>query len=73
MSITEKSSMRKIKTDEEKAATKIETLLSDLRLDIDEIGFYVAEFSPTIIYNRLLLLTEAAEFAKEEKNDIREY
>jgi hypothetical protein len=65
--------MRKIKTDEEKAATKIETLLSDLRLDIDEIGFYVAEFSPTIIYNRLLLLTEAAEFAKEEKNDIREY
>ncbi len=65
--------MRKIKTDEEKAATKIENLLSDLRLDIDEIGFYVAEFSPTIIYNRLLLLTEAAEFAKEEKNDIREY
>jgi hypothetical protein len=65
--------MRKIKTDEEKTATKIENLLSDLRLNIDDIGFYLAEFSPTIIYNRLLLLTEAAEFAKEERNDIREY
>lgn len=63
--------MRKIKTDEEKVATKIENLLSDLRLNIDDIGYYVAEFSPMVVYNRLLLLTEAAEFAKEEKNDIR--
>jgi len=58
--------MRKHKlTPEEKVAKQIENITSDLRLDLDLIGKYLANASPTITYNRLLLIAESAEFEKE--------
>jgi hypothetical protein len=58
--------MRKHKlTPEEKVAKNIENITSDLRLDLDLIGRYLANASPTITYNRLLLIAESAEFEKE--------
>jgi hypothetical protein len=56
---------RRIKTEEEKAAQKIATIVSDVRLDLDEIGVYLGRFAPTISYNRLMLIAESAEFEKE--------
>jgi hypothetical protein len=52
-------------TDEEKAAKKLATIVSDVRLDLDEIGVYLGRYAPTISYNRLMLIAESAEFEKE--------
>ena len=60
-----KETMRRIKTDEEKAAIKLATIVSDVRLDLDEVGVYLGRYAPTISYNRLLLIAESAEFEKE--------
>jgi len=58
--------MRKhIITKEEKVAKQIENIVSDLRLDLDLVGMYLANISPTISYNRLMMIAEAAEFEKE--------
>jgi hypothetical protein len=58
--------MRKhIITEEEKAAKKIANAVSDVRLDLDSIGIYLARYSPTVSYNRLMLIAESAEFEKE--------
>jgi hypothetical protein len=56
---------RKVKTEEEKAAHKIATIVSDVRLDLDEVGVYLGRFAPTVSYNRLMLIAESAEFEKE--------
>jgi hypothetical protein len=60
-----KETMRRIKTEEEKAAQKLATVVSDVRLDLDEVGIYLARYFPTISYNRLILVAESAEFEKE--------
>jgi hypothetical protein len=58
--------MRKhITTKEEKIAKQIENVISDLRIDLDLVGIYLARQSPTVSYNRLMLIAEAAEFEKE--------
>ena len=61
--------MRKhILTEEEKAAKKLSTIVSDVRLDLDEVGVYLGRYAPTVSYNRLLLIAESAEFEKENIN-----
>jgi hypothetical protein len=61
--------MRKLKSREEKVAEKIAQLLDSLTLDLDQVGKYIARFLPTTIYNRLLIIAEAAEYEKEEQNE----
>jgi hypothetical protein len=57
--------MRKhIITEEEKIAKKLSAMVSDVRLDLDSVGIYLARISPSITYNRLMLIAEAAEFEK---------
>jgi hypothetical protein len=56
---------RRRQTPEEKVAKQIENITSDLRLDLDLVGRYLANSSPTVSYNRLLLIAESAEFEKE--------
>jgi hypothetical protein len=52
-------------TPEEKVAKQIENITSDLRIDLDLVGRYLANISPTISYNRLMIIAESAEFEKE--------
>lgn len=52
-------------TEEERVAKKFGDLLSDLRLDLDKVGMYFAQIVPTVTYNRLIIMTEAAEAEKE--------
>lgn len=59
--------MKKL-TEEEKAAKKLADLLSDLRLDLDLIGYYFANNFGSVLYNRLLHLFESAEQEKEDTN-----
>ena len=53
------------KSKEEKLATKIIVLLSDLSLDLEAVGLYLARTAPHIIYRRGLEVLEAMEYNKE--------
>lgn len=50
---------------EEIVANKIADLISDLRLDLDEVGSYLARHRPNLNYNRLQEIADAAYYAKE--------
>ena len=58
-------SIRLAVSKEEKVAGRIITLLSDLTLDLEAIGFYLARTSPHIIYSRANEVLEAMQYNKE--------
>lgn len=58
---------RKLLTEEERVAIKLAAVVSDLRLDIELIGQYLAEITPNVSYNRLQVIAESAKYHKEEK------
>ncbi len=60
--------MRRIQTDEEKAAKKLATIVSDVRLDLDEVGSHLANL-PNVAYRRLSEVVDSAEDEKEGKYD----
>lgn len=60
--------MKKIITDEEKLAMKLSALVSDLRLDLELAGEYFARATPTVGYNRLMVIAESATYEKEKQN-----
>lgn len=55
-------------TEEEKVANAIAKATSDLRLDLDMIGKYLAWNAPNVTLNRLVNIVEAVEEEKENKN-----
>lgn len=62
--------MRKLQvTNEQKVAKKITQLVSDVTLDLDEVGKTIANASPTITYNRVILIAEAAVEEKQNGNN----
>ncbi len=56
---------RKIITNEEKVAKQLTNILADLRIDLDLVGYYLVQLSPNVIYNRLIVIADSAEEAKE--------
>jgi hypothetical protein len=61
------------KSPEEKVANKITLLLSDLTLDLEALGLYIARTAPHIIYRRALEVLEAMEYNKEVQELDRGY
>lgn len=57
-------------TDEERVAVKISALISDLRLDIEKVGVYMARVGGNVVNHRLDLLTEVAQ-QERSNHDIR--
>ena len=57
--------IKQITTPEEKIAQRLATLVSDLRLDLDQVGIYLARTAPNVSYNRLIEIVESAQFEKE--------
>ena len=53
--------MRHKMTDEERVAVKISALISDLRLDIEKVGVYMARVGGNVVNHRLDLLTEVSQ------------
>lgn len=51
-----------ITTKEEKAVNRITTLLSDLTLDIERMGYIASVNMPYIIYDRFVEIAESAEY-----------
>jgi hypothetical protein len=58
--------MAKRMTDEEKVAKRMSDLISDLRLDLEMISFYISQISPNVTINRILLM---ADFIQDEKEN----
>ena len=55
-------------TEEEKVANKIGTMVSDLRVDLESVGEYLAKSQPYVVYNRLQVIAESAKETKEGTN-----
>lgn len=51
---------------EYKTAEQLMNLVSDVTLDLDAIGEHIGESLPRIRYNRLMVVMESAEQAKED-------
>lgn len=60
---------KRAKTQEEKVAQQFANLLSDLRIDLDQVGIYLAQQRPSVAYNRLMIIAESAEHEKEREYD----
>lgn len=58
-------------TKEERVAKAIERLLSDFSLDLDMVGFYLANSTPFTIYSRVIEVLESAEYNKDSGKEIR--
>ena len=56
--------MRRKQTQEEKVYQQIEKLVSDLRLDLDYLGWLIAYHSPNVVLRRLEEITETARYVK---------
>jgi hypothetical protein len=52
--------------EESNVANRISKLVSDLTLDIEQVGLYIGR-QPNVILNRLEIITETA---REEKDDL---
>ena len=50
--------VKNVQSNEEKVAIKIGTLLSDFRLDLESVGFYLSRVNPFTVYRRI---TESVE------------
>lgn len=60
---------RRITTDEEKVVNTITKLIGNLTIDLDRIGEHLARSAPTVIYNRFMVIAEAAQAEKENQTN----
>ena len=59
-------------TEEEKAVMKISNLVSDLRLDIEQVGIFLGTSAENVVYRRLQVIADTAKDVKENgTNNIR--
>lgn len=65
---------------EEKLAEKLNVMVSDLNLDLEQVGVMVARVLPELTFNRLMVVLESAQnertVVREEPkkyNDLHEY
>lgn len=57
-------------TEEEKIAITISKIVSDLRLDLEMIGTYLAWYLPNVSYRRFQIIAEASKEAKENEYNV---
>lgn len=60
---------RHIITKEEREVNKLANILSDLRLDLEMMGYYLAMNVSSVVYNRLQIISETAKENKEKDYD----
>jgi hypothetical protein len=60
---------RLVKSQEEKIAEQIANVICDTRIDLDQVGIYLARLRPNTPYNRIMIIAESAEWEKEKAYD----
>lgn len=63
--------MKKKITDEEKVALSLGKVVSDLRIDLEMVGYYLAYLLPNVAYRRLMIVVDAMEETKNNKANVR--
>lgn len=62
--------MRKhLTTTEERQVKKLADIISDLRLDLELMGYYLGMNVSSVVYNRLQIISETAKEVKEKDYD----
>jgi hypothetical protein len=61
------------KTNEEKLADIMANYVSDLRLDLELVGRYLAWYLPNVAYRRVITIMEAMKHEREEKSNEYDY
>lgn len=59
--------MRKQRTQAEIVAKKIADIISDVRLDLDQVGIYLARNHENVSFRRLDIIANSAEYEKRNK------
>jgi hypothetical protein len=54
---------------EEKLAEKLNVMVSDLNLDLKQVGIMVARVLPELTFNRLMVVLESAEHERTKVKD----
>jgi hypothetical protein len=54
---------------EEKLAEKLNVMVSDLNLDLEQVGIMVARVLPELTFNRLMVVLESAEHERTKVKD----
>jgi hypothetical protein len=62
--------MKKL-TEEEKIAKNIGKVVSDLRIDLEMVGFYLNSILPNVAIRRLLVIVDAMEEANQQTVNVR--
>jgi len=57
--------LRLPKSKEESVAEKIADLVTDLRLDLEQVGTYVAR-QDNVVYRRVQIISDSAKFERED-------
>jgi hypothetical protein len=57
---------KRSKSDEQKVADNIGKLVSDLRIDLEMVGFYLAYYLPNVAFRRLEIIMESAKEYKQK-------
>lgn len=60
---------KRIQTEEEKIANAIGKYIGHLNIDLERIGQHIARVLPTVIYNRFMVIAEAAQAEKEAERE----
>jgi hypothetical protein len=62
-----------VKSNEEKLAKIIGDYVSDLRLDLELVGRYLAWYLPNVAYRRILIILEAMKHEREDSKNEYDY
>ena len=59
-------------SNEEKVALKMGNLLSDFRLDLEAVGFYLNRVNPFTVYRRIVEVVDSAEYQADHQEEIHD-
>ena len=64
--------VKNVQSNEEKVAIKIGTLLSDFRLDLEAVGFYLNRVNPFTVYRRIVEVVDSSEYQIQNQGEIHD-
>ena len=52
-------------SEEERLVKKLEVMFSDFGLDLESVGYYISRVIPRVVFDRIMITFDAAEFYKD--------
>ena len=64
--------VKNVQSNEEKVALKMGALLSDFRLDLEAVGFYLNRVNPFTVYRRIVEVVDSSEYQIQNQGEIHD-